>query len=57
MDKYGVVTDEEVVCPLCGREVTRDGSVVRCPVHGSKPFEKEEDHDATTRPEDRDEEH
>lgn len=39
MDKFGVVTDEAVTCPICGTDVLRDGQVIRCPVHGSKPFE------------------
>lgn len=55
MNKYGVHTDKEektaavdagehrsaeISCPLCGRRVRREGSVLLCTVHGSKPFEK-----------------
>lgn len=27
-------------CPVCGRKVIVSGSVIRCPVHGTEPFEK-----------------
>lgn len=40
MDKFGVETTRITrVCPLCGKEPTRHGSVLLCPTHGSKPFE------------------
>jgi len=50
MDKLGVDTPEQDkngqklaassdTCPICGRRVERNGRVVRCPVHGSEPFE------------------
>ena len=26
-------------CPECGKELTKHGSVLLCPVHGSEPFE------------------
>jgi nucleoid DNA-binding protein len=50
MDKLGVDTstgrdDEQLEkeaaegCPECGSELTKHGSVLLCPVHGSAPFE------------------
>ena len=39
MDKFGVVTSEAAACPICGEPVVRDGNVVRCLIHGTKPFE------------------
>ena len=27
-------------CPLCGRQVDLQGSLPRCPVHGTAPFER-----------------
>jgi len=49
MEKFGV--DESVNqvamekaaaqgCPECGAKVIKDGNVMRCPVHGTEPFEK-----------------
>ncbi len=41
MDKYGVDTTETADnCPLCGKKVLRSGTVLRCPTHGSAPFEE-----------------
>lgn len=52
MEKYGVETPHEKTaeefdiegrtCPQCGREVHVHGSVLVCPVHGTKPFEHKE---------------
>jgi hypothetical protein len=28
-------------CPECGEKLTKHGSVLLCPKHGSAPFEKE----------------
>ena len=48
MEKYGVSTPQPsgktasgkpLVCPQCGKAAIQDGSVVRCPTHGSAPFE------------------
>ena len=30
-------------CPECGQKLTRHGSVLLCPTHGSAPFEKDTD--------------
>jgi hypothetical protein len=30
-------------CPQCGRELEKLGSVVKCPVHGTEPFEHQGD--------------
>lgn len=50
MDKYGVDTakedktaDIDSKCPECGKPVEVDGEVLRCPDHGTKPFEKKPD--------------
>ena len=50
MEKYGVDESRDITrkvgtakpttCPECGAQVTRHGSVVLCPTHGSKPFEQ-----------------
>lgn len=51
MTKYGVdedgdMTQEELEklaakgCPECGRALTKHGSVLLCPTHGSSPFER-----------------
>lgn len=49
MDKFGVdqSIDQAAMekaatqgCPECGAKVTRDGSIMRCPVHGTEPFEQ-----------------
>ncbi len=51
MDKFAVdetakVSSEELEkraasgCPDCGRALTKHGSVLLCPVHGSSPFER-----------------
>lgn len=51
MEKYGVdestgVDQEQLEkraakgCPECGKELTKHGSVLMCPVHGTEPFEK-----------------
>lgn len=26
-------------CPMCGRVLTHEGSLPKCPVHGTAPFE------------------
>lgn len=48
MEKYGVHTPKPdgktagtvpTTCPVCGKTVIIDGAVVRCPTHGSAPFE------------------
>lgn len=48
MEKYAVdesVNQERLEkvaakgCPECGSELTKHGSVLLCPVHGSSPFE------------------
>lgn len=48
MEKYGVSTPKPggktasgapPTCPLCGKAAILDGAVVRCPTHGSAPFE------------------
>lgn len=45
MEKYGVDTIKvPVSCPLCGKVPERDGAVLRCPTHGSKPFEMTSTH-------------
>jgi RNA polymerase subunit RPABC4/transcription elongation factor Spt4 len=51
MDKFGVDegVDQEKLekqasdgCPICGRkDLTKHGSLLFCPVHGSEPFETE----------------
>jgi uncharacterized Zn finger protein (UPF0148 family) len=28
-------------CPQCGQELEKHGSVLKCPVHGTEPFEEE----------------
>lgn len=49
MEKYGVdenINQEQLEkkaakgCPACGRELTKHGSVLICPEHGSEPFEE-----------------
>lgn len=51
MEKFGV--DESVDgqalekaaaegCPICGEKVIKTGNVIRCPRHGTEPFEKKE---------------
>ena len=45
MNKFAVVQDTTVKtagkgCPLCGRDVVKDNNILLCPVHGSKPWEK-----------------
>ncbi len=51
MDKFGVdeTVDQRAMekaatqgCPECGAKVIRDGNIVRCPVHGTEPFEVKE---------------
>ena len=48
MDKYAVVqgVDQEqlektasIGCPRCGSKLEKHGSVLRCPSHGTEPFE------------------
>ena len=50
MEKYGVdesINQEQLEkkaakgCPECGRPLTKHGSVLICPEHGSEPFEDE----------------
>ncbi len=43
MDKLAVKTIHMDTCPQCGRRTTVDGGVTRCPVHGSEPFESDQD--------------
>ena len=49
MEKYGVDegVDQENLekkaaegCPQCGAELTKQGSVLICPTHGTEPFEQ-----------------
>lgn len=41
MEKYGVHTErDQKACRICGRDVVTEGAVLRCPVHGSEPYEK-----------------
>lgn len=53
MEKYGVVTEDlpkekeaadkskkEPECPACKRVLEGDANVPKCPIHGTKPFEK-----------------
>jgi hypothetical protein len=28
-------------CPICGNKIDREGSIPRCPVHGTEPFERQ----------------
>jgi uncharacterized Zn finger protein (UPF0148 family) len=48
MEKYGVDegVDQEKLekvsakgCPICGAELSKHGSTLICPTHGSEPFE------------------
>lgn len=49
MSKYAVDEDPrhtktaagEVGCPICGKTCERHGSVLLCPTHGSKGFERD----------------
>lgn len=52
MKKYGVdenpeltqkEASEEKHCPICGAVCEQHGQVYICPVHGSKPFESQND--------------
>lgn len=52
MNKFGVDEDMDSEmaeqaqaqgCPICHSPVKRDGNVVRCPKHGSAPFERRSD--------------
>ncbi len=52
MEKLGVVegADQEQLekkaaqgCPVCGRTLVKLGHVVKCPEHGTEPFEAEGD--------------
>lgn len=50
MSKFGVdesIQDQEALekfaskgCPECGRAITKHGSVLACPEHGTEPFER-----------------
>jgi len=50
MEKYGVnvnqpvgrvkTASEKITCPICGTEVEQHGSVLKCPKHGTRPFER-----------------
>lgn len=53
MDKYGAYTptdasqkqasaslQNKVICPLCRKEAEVFGQVIKCPTHGTEPFEK-----------------
>ena len=31
---------EKITCPICGTEVEQHGSVLKCPKHGTRPFER-----------------
>ena len=50
MDKYAVVTEDKpldggkkhasvVTCPVCNEEILVDSNVLKCPEHGTAPFE------------------
>lgn len=39
--KYGETGLDD--CPLCGARLQKHGRVVLCPVHGSGPFEHDDD--------------
>lgn len=48
MDKYGVDESQTQAdnekqassgCPECGAELEKHGSVLKCPTHGTEPFE------------------
>lgn len=49
MEKYGVdenIDDQEALekkaskgCPVCGKPVVRQGTVLLCPDHGTEPWE------------------
>lgn len=47
MKKLGVETQtpktasKKTTCPKCGRDVQKSGAVVKCPTHGTEPFEHE----------------
>ena len=50
MEKFGVdeTIDQESLeklaafgCPMCGAKLEKLGSILRCPQHGTEPFEKE----------------
>ena len=54
MEKYGVdestgVNQQQLEkqaakgCPDCGKELTKHGSVLMCPTHGTEPFERPQD--------------
>lgn len=53
MDKYGAYTptdasqkqasanlNTKIICPLCHKEAEVLGQVIKCPTHGTAPFEK-----------------
>lgn len=54
MDKYGVDTEDPPItklgekagqltaatCPHCGQRATGEGGVLRCPTHGTAPWER-----------------
>jgi rubrerythrin len=48
MDKYGVVTEypngektasDKMKCPICGAACDGEANVLKCPIHGTTPFE------------------
>lgn len=40
MDKFGVETTRVArVCPICGTVPRKEGAVLLCTSHGSRPFE------------------
>jgi len=50
MDKFAVVTDDvnndkqaelDKRCPVCGSLLDSRSNVPKCPIHGTKPFEKD----------------
>jgi len=53
MEKLGVVegVDQESLekqaaqgCPACGSTLVKLGQILKCPVHGTEPFESKEIH-------------
>ena len=52
MEKLGVdeSVDQETLekkasqgCPRCGKQLEKHGSVLKCPTHGTEPFEEQRD--------------
>lgn len=40
IDQIALEKRAEAGCPWCGQELTKQGSVLLCPSHGTEPFEK-----------------